>query len=149
MTGPALPGGSPPTLEGQRAQTQDAQLRAVVAEAVRLIPPGTGGIAGAGAGQGEGVSPQVVDAVVRSLLDLRTLTDGEGIGILDWLSTGLATAPPGDPGDITTSAMRIRDLLMEALIEFGDGQPDGLTDSEASSRAAIAFAEGAIEVQAP
>lgn len=145
MTGPALPGGSPPALEVQRAQAQDAQLRAVVAEAVRLIPPGTGGIAGAGAG---GVSPQVVDAVVRSLLDLRTLTDGEGLGILDWLSTGLATAPPGDPGDITTSAMRIRDLLMEALIEFGDGQPDGLTDSEASLRAAIAFAEGAIEVRA-
>jgi hypothetical protein len=145
-----VPGGTPLTSEEQRAASQDAQLREVVAEAFRLLPPGYGGVAGAGAGQGEGVSPKAVDDMVRALFDLRNLTGGDGLGALDWLSTGLATAPPGDGGDLTAAAMRMRDLLMAVLVRLDGGQPpDSSQESEESARAADRFSGGIVQVVDP
>jgi hypothetical protein len=83
---------------------------------------------------------------VQALFDLRRVTGGDRVPALDWLSTGLATAPPGDGGDLTITAMRVRDLLLEIAVPLGSGQPDFATESEDSTRAAAQFATGTAQV---
>lgn len=129
------------------ASAERRVLRAIVVEACRFVPSGAGGIAGAGAGAGEGVAPETIDDLVESLLELKELTGGDGVDVLDWISTGLGTAPPGDPGDPTAVALRLRDLLVETDAE-ADEDPADPDDAEEASRAAEEFGEGMIEVDA-
>jgi hypothetical protein len=149
MSEPNLPGGTPLASAEHLAADQAAQLQAVVAEAFRLMPTATVNIAGAGAGQGEGVAADVIDRIVKSLLDLYALTGGDAVAVLDWLSTGLATAPPGDDGDPAAAAMRVRDLLLEVLVGLDQGQPDRLEESDEALRAAETFIDGVIQVAGP
>ncbi len=141
-----LPGGTPPLPDEERARDQDARLTDVVTEALALLAPGALGITGAGAGAGDGAAADVINAIAESLLDLRAVTGGDQLGILDWLSTGLATAPPGDPGDITTAAMRIRDLLLDTAFVLEEEQPDdpSTPDPDAVADAAVT---GTIQVE--
>jgi hypothetical protein len=121
----------------------------VVEDAFRLLPVGIKGVPGAGAGAGEGVAPKAIDGITNGLLQLRALSGAADVPILDWLSNGLVCAPPGEQGDPTVAALRIRDLLLDALVGPGEGQPDFTGESQEADRIAEQFATGAIEVAAP
>lgn len=138
-------GGTPTSPEEQSHADQLAQLRSVIIDAFRLLPAGTGGVAGAGAGQGEGVSAEVVDAVMAMLTELQSVTGGGGIGALDWLTTGLRCAPPGEAGDPTAATLALRDLLLDGLQSLGDGQ--AAIDASQAEQAASDFALGTVEVE--
>lgn len=134
------PGGTP--LSDDQAGVGD--LRAIVTEAFRLIPSASGtGPAGAGAGGGEGPAPSAVDEIVSALLDLQDLTGSREVPVVAWLSNGLSCAAPGAAGDPAVAAMRIRDLLLDAVA--GDHAEEPHNWDEAEQQAAD-FATGTIQV---